>query len=552
MTKRGEHETRAVGVVRLSRHSGRADDPSTSPERQRDRIEATAAARGLTIVGWATDLGVSAAKVPPWDRPDLGEWLQRPDDWDCLIFWKLDRLCRSVSDFSSMVKWVQPNPREPFTHHRLPALTKEKNLISTAGDVDLSTPTGRAMAQVVAVFAELEAAIIKERVNEGRQEVYEQGRWPGGRHPFGYKPARRDGGGWKLIHDPETAPIVRELVRRVIDGEPMYAVQLDFQSRGLPTPKGGESWLRVNVGKILRSRALLGEATFKAITADDGIPVDPVRAEPLISVSEWTDLQDRLGDNGKRQRFTGTSVLLDIAFCAFCGEPLYQRNMERKDPKTGEVRYRHRYYGCGGRWSRRNECDGKSVRAERLEAVVQDLLLSHVGDLEFTRTVRVAGESHADEIRELSRALDDLLARSAGKGEAVAKVYAKRIGEVEEKLSALSELPEKPAEIRQEGTGESYRDRWMAADLVGRRRLLLDSGIRVEATRAGDTVSLGLFDRPEGYAATDVAVVDGIQVALWLPEDLAKRASGDPAARLTYRQRPLSMRPVPGVRTDVR
>lgn len=80
---------RTVGVIRLSRHSGRADDPSTSPDRQRKLIEGDP---GLNVTGWAEDLGVSAAKVPPWDRRELGEWLRRPEDWDTLAFWKLDQL----------------------------------------------------------------------------------------------------------------------------------------------------------------------------------------------------------------------------------------------------------------------------------------------------------------------------------------------------------------------------------------------------------------------------------------------------------------------------
>ena len=179
-------------------------------------------------------MNVSAAKVAPWERPELRKRidLSSKPDFDTLIFWKLDRLVRSVGDFARLIEW---------------AVAYDVNLISTDGSVDLSTPMGKAMAQIVAVFAELEAAIIKERVNDSRPVVLADGRWHGGRHPWGYKPVKADGGGWRLIEDKEASPVLRELIDRVIGGEPMYAVQQDFAARGIRTPKGGQG--RMGIGQ---------------------------------------------------------------------------------------------------------------------------------------------------------------------------------------------------------------------------------------------------------------------------------------------------------------
>ncbi|WP_433612850.1 recombinase family protein [Dactylosporangium sp. CA-139114] len=537
-TRRVPTGVRALGVVRLSRHSGHPNDPSTSPDRQRDAVVAEAARRGMTIVGWAEDLGVSAAKVPPWDRPDLGPWLQRPDEWDALIFWKLDRLCRSVGDFATMVNWLQPDRGAAFQHHRLPAIDKPKNLVSTTGEVDLSTNMGRAMATIVAVFAELEASIIQERVNDARTEMYEQKRWPGGRYPYGYQPVRLKTGGWVLEPNPDTMPIVAELVDRVLKGEPAYAVQLDFDKRGIPTPKGGTSWTQVNVGKMLRSRALLGEYTFESITGDDAVPVDPKRAEPLISAAQWNALQERLSKNGTRQRVTGASMLLDVAFCAACGEPMYLRTMRQKNANKSEVLYEYRYYGCGGNWSRRVKCEAKaSIRAEKLEAIISDAIMTAIGDLEMTRTERVPGVSYAAELEDLRRTLDDLIARTAGKSAAVAAVYEPRIVATEAKIDELSALPEQPPTVRNVGTGQTYRQLWEAADVAGRRQLLLESKVKVEAIKVGDGgLKLGRFERPDGFAVGVATVVDGVQVVMYLPEGLAARATGNPDARVTYRE----------------
>lgn len=464
-----QQAARTVGVVRLSRHSKRSDDPSTSPDRQRKLIQS-----GFNLVGWAEDLNVSAAKVPPWERPGLGEWLRRPEDWDTLAFWKLDRLVRSVGDFAEMVKWA----RGEKNNTGLPPVDRPKNLVSITDKIDLETPMGRAMAGMIAVFAELEASIIQERVTDARAEMYAAGRWPGGRYPYGYKPVKLATGGWELKKDPEAAAVLMQFIERALANKPSFPLQMELDAKGVPTPKGGKSWKNVNVGNILRSRALLGEATYKAITAEDGIPVDPVRAEPLISVSTFNALQEALDGNGKRNRETGISLLNEVAFCAFCGEPMYHRNM-RPTAGNGRIRKAYRYYGCGGQWSRRNDCKVKAVRGEVLEEQISEILLAHVGDLEIMKTEKIGGVSHAAEIAELEAALEDLSARTEGKGPAVAKVYAKRIEAVEAKLEALAAIPERAPAIRQVGTGQTYAQLWESSDTDARRTLLQDAELKV-------------------------------------------------------------------------
>lgn len=511
---------RTIGVVRLSRHSKRADDPSTSPDRQRKVVQSDSS---LNIIGWAEDLGVSAAKVPPWERPGLGEWLRRPEDWDTLAFWKLDRLVRSVGDFAEMVKWARGKPNNTG----LPPVDRPKNLVSITDKIDLESPMGRAMAGMIAVFAELEADIVQERVNDARAEMYAAGRWPGGRYPYGYKPVKRPEGGWELEVVPEQREIVRQFVALGIAGKPFFPLQMKLEEQGVPTPKGGKSWKNVNVGSMMRSRALLGEATYKAITGEDGLPVDPVRAEPLISVAEWNQLQEALDGNPRRNRETGVSLLNEVAFCALCGEPMYHRNMKESVKKNGGRRKGYRYYGCGGQWSRRNDCKVKAIRGEQAEALVADILLAHIGELEVMRTEKVGGVSHAAEIAELESALEDLIARTEGKGPAVAKVYAKRIEAVESKLEALSAIPERAPEIREVGTGQTYRQVWEASDTEERRSLLLRSGIRVEVAKAsGDWVSVGRFNRPErADEAVAIGVRDGIHYAFYVPKGLIERAA---------------------------
>src|SRR5712692_356893 len=210
--------TRALGVIRLSELT----DESTSPARQREIIEAAARARDSTIVGWAEDLDVSATKFAPKDRPDLGKWMDRPDEWDELLFWRVDRFIRKVSDLAEMIAWAEKHG---------------KNLKSATEDFDLKTPFGRAMAYLIGIFAEMEPSNTSERVTGAHAYLRRAGRWGGGKPPFGYVTAPNpDGKGYVLVIDDEAAELLREIARRVISGESVNSVTADLNRREIPTP----------------------------------------------------------------------------------------------------------------------------------------------------------------------------------------------------------------------------------------------------------------------------------------------------------------------------
>ncbi|WP_026412143.1 recombinase family protein, partial [Actinomadura oligospora] len=60
-------------------------EETTSPERQKEAEENWARANNTDIIGWAIDLDVSAS-IPPHERPELGAWLERHNEYD-LIIW---------------------------------------------------------------------------------------------------------------------------------------------------------------------------------------------------------------------------------------------------------------------------------------------------------------------------------------------------------------------------------------------------------------------------------------------------------------------------------
>ncbi|MFF1698509.1 recombinase family protein [Streptomyces sp. NPDC058257] len=104
----GREILRGVRCIRLS---VRADE-TTSPERQREADDIAAASLGIEFgegnqLREAVDLDVSASKIGPFDRPQLGGWLARPNEFDALVWWRFDRAIRSMSDMHELAKWAK-------------------------------------------------------------------------------------------------------------------------------------------------------------------------------------------------------------------------------------------------------------------------------------------------------------------------------------------------------------------------------------------------------------------------------------------------------------
>jgi len=120
--------------------------------------------RGWTIVHQIQDVGSGAS-----DRPQRDQLLQaaRRRELDAILVWRLDRWGRSLVDLVLTLK-------------ELAAL--QVGFVSLTEALDLTTPTGRALAGLLAVFAEFEREILRERVKAGIAQARKEGR-PHGRPP---------------------------------------------------------------------------------------------------------------------------------------------------------------------------------------------------------------------------------------------------------------------------------------------------------------------------------------------------------------------------------
>lgn len=131
-----------------------------------------------------SDEGYSGKDI---DRPQFQKLLEdiRKGEISKVICYKLDRVSRSVLDFSGLM--------ETFSKYHVDFVSRNEKF-------DTSTPMGRAMLHICIVFAQLERETIQQRVIDAYIDRSRKGFYMGGRVPFGFRKEDFIIGGKKTSH----------------------------------------------------------------------------------------------------------------------------------------------------------------------------------------------------------------------------------------------------------------------------------------------------------------------------------------------------------------
>lgn len=116
--------------------------------------------RGWEIVSEYMDAGVSGAKE---SRPQLDAMLAagRAGRFDVIVCWKLDRIGRSLRHLVNLLAEIE---------------AVGVSLVSHSDNLDLTTPQGRLLFQIVGAMAEFERSLIRERVKSGLRNAVAKGK----------------------------------------------------------------------------------------------------------------------------------------------------------------------------------------------------------------------------------------------------------------------------------------------------------------------------------------------------------------------------------------
>jgi DNA invertase Pin-like site-specific DNA recombinase len=158
-----------------------------NPEMQLDELREYASRREWTIVDSYVDEGVSGSKE---SRPELNRLMADAHRrrFDAVLVWKIDRFGRSLKHLVNAIADLA---------------AYGVAFVSLRDNLDLSTPSGRLMFQIIGAMAEFERSLIQERVRAGlrnaRAKGKRLGRPPSGADPVRIAALRASGASWRAI-----------------------------------------------------------------------------------------------------------------------------------------------------------------------------------------------------------------------------------------------------------------------------------------------------------------------------------------------------------------
>ena len=344
------------------------------------------------------DEGFSGGNV---NRPAFKKMMAQIErgEFKALVVYRLDRVSRNVSDFSSLIEDL--NRRDIV-------------FVSIREQFDTATPMGRAMMYIASVFAQLERETIAERIRDNMHELAKTGRWLGGNTPTGYcsesvKSVTVDGKtkkACKLKLIPEEADTVKLIFDLFIKTGSLTLTESELIQRRIMT-KNGNHFTRFSIKSILQNPVYMiadeeAYEFFKLKDADlfsgeedfDGVhgilaynrtdqekgkaTVYNLVSDWIVSVGKhqgiipgkiWVGVQDNLERNKSksfRRPRRNEALLTGLLFCS-CTNRMYPKLSKRKTA-DGEIIYT---YVCKMKeLSKKDLCNKRNANGNILDLAV--------------------------------------------------------------------------------------------------------------------------------------------------------------------------------------
>ena len=240
----GKKSTKATFAAVYARTSSPNQRFNYSIREQVNRCWKHCGPRGWTVRYIFVDEGESGKTV---ERPKFQLMLEKAKNgsFNVIVFWKLDRLCRSLVDLVNVEKAL----REWGV-----------GLCSVTEFIDTTTSIGRFNFRSIASVAELERELIGERARLGLHALAKEHKWPNPHPPLGYS-KHRDG---RLRVNEEEAKLVRRIFEMYLKEKSMPQVAFNLNNEGIRTKRGKE-WNARAVRGILANEIYVGRYTVAGV-----------------------------------------------------------------------------------------------------------------------------------------------------------------------------------------------------------------------------------------------------------------------------------------------
>jgi site-specific DNA recombinase len=271
---------------------------------------------------------------------------------DCIVVYKIDRLSRSLLDFSKMM--------EVFERHHV-------SFVSVTQQFNTANSMGRLMLNVLLSFAQFEREMISERTRDKIAATRRKGKWSGGMPLLGY-----DVVDTKLVVNEGESEIVRQIFDLYLElGSLLLTVQ-ELARRGWTTKRwttkrqtsrGGLPFTKGRLYHLLTNVTYIGRVRYK-----DEVHLG--EHEAIVDATVFEKVQALLQNNGQTGgsecRNKHGALLRGILHCATC-------NCGMTHAFTTKRNRRYRYYVCNKAQQQGWDlCPAPSVPAEEIEQFVVD------------------------------------------------------------------------------------------------------------------------------------------------------------------------------------
>ncbi|MHB1134521.1 MAG: recombinase family protein [Chloroflexota bacterium] len=337
-----------------------ASDAHYSLDYQEESARHRVKEKGWALLKVRKDVGSGKSSE---GRPGFQELLEDVGQHavDVVVVYKLDRLSRNVGDIYQALSLMQDSGVE---------------FVSLTEGFDTTTPMGRAMLGVAAVFAQLTRETIAENTKNGLLQRAKTGKYAAGpMNPYGYTYSAQTG----MVPEPGEAAIVRRIFDLCLnDNLGMAKIARLLNREHVPT-KLGQAWSSNMIARILKNPVVGGNIPHKG-------QVFAGTHEAIIDQETYQAAQERLGARKGTHHRTLTSrlLLLGVARCGRCGRSLRARYRDRKHPA----------YMCQGNQKIEGEgvCGGFEKAAPVLERVVADYIRAYAESEQMQRLALVEVE----------------------------------------------------------------------------------------------------------------------------------------------------------------
>ena len=298
------------------------------------------------------DGGFSGGNI---ERPALSQLMDdiRQGQIDCVVVYKVDRLSRSLLDFSKLIAL--------FDEH-------DVSFVSVTQQFNTTTSMGRLTLNILLSFAQFEREIIGERIRDKKLATARQGKYIGGQPKLGLDIVDR-----RYVINEDEAKLVRRIFKMLIELESCRKVAEKLNAEGIRTKRyttktgktfGGTRYSGRNIYDIVTDQKYIGKIVHKGI-AYDGEHKAIVAQDLFDSVQQVLVRNKTYTHKHQKQRF---ALLRRLLRCNECGSsimPAWTKNHGRE----------YRYYTCSKKVKTGyQKCSLPSLPAGEIESLVIDQL----------------------------------------------------------------------------------------------------------------------------------------------------------------------------------